>query len=540
MNFTTVERMREHLDDGDRRRHFGVTNMNAHSSRSHVMVRFNIESRKVPTKPTNPLRQSWGKDKPTCFSTLNLVDLAGSERANKSGTSGQSLKEGSFINKSLLTLGTVISNLSEGKLKHVPYRDSKLTRLLATALGGNAKTCVITCISPAEGNLSESISTLRFAQRAKNIVNHVKKNEFDDAKSLAQKLAMKQAEIDSLRAELESGGGIGSTALKDKALSAQRKYRILKFLMLNIGSITKSLTKVGKHELVKRVKDDIRAALEGSKSLEDVLEEHSDILSNHLSDKQTLLRRMSYLHRINSIDRIIGDDGDDDGSSSGGVGGSNRHRTGSDYDENDYDENSSSLLDDDDGNNYDFFILTNDELLENNENLMMKIEDITQKYHQIIWKLSHETSTYHLNEKKYKQNYEELIQKFQLINNENKKYQDEIINLKKNYEKYSKTQHEVQTTHLTEIENMKKQVMNLEEILENKENLIKNQMIEINIKDEDNEILKKKIEQLQKDLHVSHHHHTIAIADYDHDHDHDYDHESIWHMTYSDSHLVIL
>ncbi len=77
VNFTTVERMREHLDDGDRRRHFGVTNMNAHSSRSHVMVRLNIESRKVPvgTRIGNPLRQNWGKDKPTCFSTLNLVSI---------------------------------------------------------------------------------------------------------------------------------------------------------------------------------------------------------------------------------------------------------------------------------------------------------------------------------------------------------------------------------------------------------------------------------------------------------------------------------
>ena len=161
--FTSASEVKRLLDEGESKRHFGVTNMNAHSSRSHVIVRLNIESRKVATSSISSegsLRMNWGKDKPTCISTLNLVDLAGSERSNKSGTTGQSLKEGSFINKSLLTLGTVISNLSEGKSgQHIPYRNSKLTRLLATALGGNARTAMITCISPASGNTSSSSSS---------------------------------------------------------------------------------------------------------------------------------------------------------------------------------------------------------------------------------------------------------------------------------------------------------------------------------------------------------------------------------------------
>ncbi len=119
-SFTSAADVKLLLEEGENRRHFGVTNMNAHSSRSHVIVRLHIESRKVQFKLTSALRTNWGKDKPHCVSTLNLVDLAGSERANKAGTSGQSLKEGSFINKSLLTLGTVISNLSEGKTQHIP------------------------------------------------------------------------------------------------------------------------------------------------------------------------------------------------------------------------------------------------------------------------------------------------------------------------------------------------------------------------------------------------------------------------------------
>ena len=176
--FINTSQVKALLVEGENRRHFGVTNMNAHSSRSHVLVRLSIESRKVASKSTNsPLRISWNNDKPTYMSTLNLVDLAGSERASKSGTTGQSLKEGSFINKSLLTLGTVIANLSEGKQGiHIPYRNSKLTRLLSTALGGNAKTCMITCISPASGNTAESLSTLRFASRAKRVVNMVQQN----------------------------------------------------------------------------------------------------------------------------------------------------------------------------------------------------------------------------------------------------------------------------------------------------------------------------------------------------------------------------
>jgi len=194
--FLNSSQVKSLLVEGEQRRHFGVTNMNAHSSRSHVLVRLSIESRKVASKSNNPLRTSWSNDKPTYMSTLNLVDLAGSERADKSGTTGQSLKEGSFINKSLLTLGTVIANLSEGKHGiHIPYRNSKLTRLLSTALGGNAKTCMITCISPASGNTAESLSTLRFASRAKRVVNMVQQNEVQSMKSLSTKLAMQTVEM---------------------------------------------------------------------------------------------------------------------------------------------------------------------------------------------------------------------------------------------------------------------------------------------------------------------------------------------------------
>ena len=93
---------------------------------------------------------------------LNLVDLAGSERQSKTGATGDRLKEATKINLSLSALGNVISALVDGKSKHIPYRDSKLTRLLQDSLGGNTKTLMVACLSPADNNYDETLSTLRY------------------------------------------------------------------------------------------------------------------------------------------------------------------------------------------------------------------------------------------------------------------------------------------------------------------------------------------------------------------------------------------
>jgi len=114
-------------------------------------------------------------------SKINLVDLAGSERANSTGATGDRLKEGCAINQSLSALGNVISALADksmGKKKvFVPYRNSVLTRLLQDALGGNSKTIMIAALSPADVNYDETLSTLRYADRAKRIKNMITKNE---------------------------------------------------------------------------------------------------------------------------------------------------------------------------------------------------------------------------------------------------------------------------------------------------------------------------------------------------------------------------
>lgn len=330
--YKSAEEAKKVLAEGEERRHFGVTNMNAHSSRSHVLVRLQIESRKVNFEPTNPLRTSWGRDKPNSLATLNLVDLAGSERANKSGTSGQALKEGSFINKSLLTLGTVIFNLSEGKLgSHIPYRNSKLTRLLSTALGGNARTTMITCISPASGNVLESLSTLRFASRAKRIVNQVKKNEVLDTKTLHSRLSMQNDLIEQLKAKLASGGGLGdgdgegggpAVDFKQSAVRAAKDVRSIKALLSSTPRVVTSLRNAGKKEEASRVTEDLKLGLAGKKDLHDVLTAQAELLALHVPEERALMDKLAYIGQQNEAEEIYGLPEDGAGSGAGDKTGS--------------------------------------------------------------------------------------------------------------------------------------------------------------------------------------------------------------------------
>ena len=130
-----------------------------------------------------------------------MVDLAGSERVSVTGATGQRLEESKKINQSLSCLGNVISALTDSKGRpHIPYRDSKLTRLLEDSLGGNCKTTMIAMISPAYDAYSESLSTLKFATRAKKIKNRAKINEDLDQRALLRKY---EQELKKLRKQLE-------------------------------------------------------------------------------------------------------------------------------------------------------------------------------------------------------------------------------------------------------------------------------------------------------------------------------------------------
>ena len=135
-------------------------------------------------------------------STLFLVDLAGSEKISKTGAAGQTLKEAQHINKSLSALGNVIYALTESKT-HIPYRDSKLTRLLSDALGGNAKTCLIVTASTMSYNIEETISTLRFGQRAKSIKNKAVINSERSVAEYKKLLESINAEKENLESKVE-------------------------------------------------------------------------------------------------------------------------------------------------------------------------------------------------------------------------------------------------------------------------------------------------------------------------------------------------
>ena len=152
------------LELGSNNRAQAATNMNEHSSRSHSIFILTI----------NQTNKKEGFSK---IGKLYLVDLAGSEKISKTGATGHTLEEAKIINKSLTTLGRVINNLTDGKSQHVPYRESKLTRVLQESLGGNSKTCLIITCSPSIYNESETLSTLRFGERAKKIKNKPKINK---------------------------------------------------------------------------------------------------------------------------------------------------------------------------------------------------------------------------------------------------------------------------------------------------------------------------------------------------------------------------
>ncbi|XP_038147695.1 kinesin-like protein KIF14 [Cyprinodon tularosa] len=189
------------LELGNKQRATAATGMNDKSSRSHSVFTL------VMTQTKTEFVEGEEHDH-SISSRINLVDLAGSERSSTAQTSGDRLREGASINKSLLTLGKVISALSEQVLTRkkvfIPYRESVLTWLLKESLGGNSKTTMIATVSPAATNVEESLSTLRYAQQARTIINVAKVNEDTSAKLIREL----KAEVEKLRAAQMSSQGV--------------------------------------------------------------------------------------------------------------------------------------------------------------------------------------------------------------------------------------------------------------------------------------------------------------------------------------------
>ncbi|XP_035861401.1 kinesin-like protein KIF13B isoform X3 [Sander lucioperca] len=202
------------MSEGNKSRTVAATNMNEESSRSHAV--FNI----ILTHTLMDLQSKTSGEK---VSKLSLVDLAGSERAAKTGAAGERLKEGSNINKSLSTLGLVISALADqgagkNRSKFVPYRDSVLTWLLKDSLGGNSRTAMVATISPAADNYDETLSTLRYADRAKSIVNHAVVNEDPNARIIRQL----REEVEKLKEQLTEAESMKAPELKDRLEESEK------------------------------------------------------------------------------------------------------------------------------------------------------------------------------------------------------------------------------------------------------------------------------------------------------------------------------
>ncbi|KAI3519178.1 hypothetical protein L1887_08205 [Cichorium endivia] len=210
------DHMMELLSICEAQRQIGETSLNETSSRSHQIIRLTIES-----TPTNYL----GRDSAsTLVSTVNFVDLAGSERASQSLTAGARLKEGCHINRSLLTLGTVIRKLSKGRSGHIPFRDSKLTRILQSSLGGNSRTAIICTMSPARSHVEQSRNTLLFASCAKEVSTNAQVNTVISDKALVKHL---QRELDRLENELRSPGS-NRMSLETTALLREKDHQLEK------------------------------------------------------------------------------------------------------------------------------------------------------------------------------------------------------------------------------------------------------------------------------------------------------------------------
>nr|XP_054765646.1 kinesin-like protein KIF11 [Lytechinus pictus] len=233
------------LEKGAAKRQTAATLMNAHSSRSHSVFSVTIHIKENSIEGEELLKT--GK--------LNLVDLAGSENIGRSGAVDKRAREAGNINQSLLTLGRVITALVE-HAPHVPYRESKLTRLLQDSLGGRTKTSIIATVSPASINVEETLSTLDYAHRAKNITNRPEINQ-----KLTKKALLKEytEEIERLRRDLfatreKNGIYLSEDHYKNMESSIASQKTQIKEMEENIEGLTTQMQKVSISEPVSKMK----------------------------------------------------------------------------------------------------------------------------------------------------------------------------------------------------------------------------------------------------------------------------------------------
>ena len=263
-----VEAMK-YIIQGNNIRHTASTKMNDKSSRSHAVISIYLEKTEELTGSTNPLR-----NKKTVKSVLHLIDLAGSERQSKTESSGERLVEAGAINKSLHILSRVIESLVKNE-KQIPYRDCKLTHFLKDSLGGNSKTSIIATISPLKSNICESISTLRFAQNAKKVLNKAVINEeLTASESLAFKLEIKNLKdkYASILAENERLKNELNDRSKKPYFSSMNQNSIKTLSKKGLGNNNKS-----QENSTKIVEQYLRNLEEKNKKLEEIMELNEEL-----------------------------------------------------------------------------------------------------------------------------------------------------------------------------------------------------------------------------------------------------------------------
>lgn len=214
----TADEVMSCVDSGSAGRQVGTTNMNERSSRSHTIFTLYVEQKPLAEDEHVDSEKKSDMDFTDYkYAKFHFVDLAGSERAHRTGNVGERFKESVYINSGLLALGNVISALADSKKKvlHVPYRDSKVTRLLKDSLGGNSRTLMITCLSPCATDFAENLNSLKYATRARNIRNKPVVNRDPQNTRLAEM----QSEIQALREELQRrrGSSFGSAGTGEDA-----------------------------------------------------------------------------------------------------------------------------------------------------------------------------------------------------------------------------------------------------------------------------------------------------------------------------------
>lgn len=227
----SVEEVMELIVQGNKNRTSSPTEANATSSRSHAVLQINV----IQKGRTGDITEEH------TFATLSIIDLAGSERAAATKNRGARLNEGANINKSLLALGNCINALCDPRRRnHVPYRDSKLTRLLKFSLGGNCKTVMIVCVSPSSQHYDETLNTLKYADRAKEIKTKLIRNQHNLDRHVGSYLKMiteQKQEIEELRARESKVVDIAISKRKDL------ESKVFQTLLESLESTKKSLAK---------------------------------------------------------------------------------------------------------------------------------------------------------------------------------------------------------------------------------------------------------------------------------------------------------